>query len=215
MKRLRPTSPLLLALVCLMAAPSAVAEADPDHPDPQEIAQRCIHRVHELAAERVQRNHALAVHCVMKIEELLEEGDVEEALRVAKSCVHRINVRSHHTVVRIKDICHECIHILIHLEEPELAEAVGEACQQAVGVVRVSREHAVMAIRDALPGGGDADLISCPADVDGNGSVGAGDLAALVAAWGTDPGGPPDLDEDGVAGFADLLELLAVWGPCS
>lgn len=54
----------------------------------------------------------------------------------------------------------------------------------------------------------------CPADLDGDGNVGAADLLSLLAAWGTDPGGPPDMNGDGTVGAADLLELLADWGPC-
>ncbi len=54
----------------------------------------------------------------------------------------------------------------------------------------------------------------CPADLDGDGSVGILDLLALLAAWGTDTGGPPDFDGDGNVGILDLLTLLANWGPC-
>ncbi len=51
-------------------------------------------------------------------------------------------------------------------------------------------------------------------DVDGDGTVGIGDFLAVLAAWGTDPGGPPDFDGDGTVGVADLLAVLAGWGPC-
>ena len=54
----------------------------------------------------------------------------------------------------------------------------------------------------------------CPADLDGDGSVGILDLLAVLAAWGSDPGGPPDFDGDGTVGILDLLTLLANWGPC-
>ncbi len=54
---------------------------------------------------------------------------------------------------------------------------------------------------------------SCPWDVDCDGNVGITDFLALLAAWGTDPGGPPDFDGGGV-GITDFLELLANWGPC-
>ncbi len=54
----------------------------------------------------------------------------------------------------------------------------------------------------------------CPADFDGDGSVGITDLLTLLAAWGTDPGGPPDFDGDGTVGILDLLTLLANWGAC-
>ncbi|MCZ6811253.1 MAG: hypothetical protein O7D97_04550 [Planctomycetota bacterium] len=54
----------------------------------------------------------------------------------------------------------------------------------------------------------------CAADLDDDGTVGILDLLALLAAWGSDPGGPPDLDGDGTVGIADLLQLLADWGDC-
>ncbi len=51
-------------------------------------------------------------------------------------------------------------------------------------------------------------------DIDGDGSVNVPDLLALLAAWGTDPGGPPDFDGDGTVAVPDLLALLAAWGQC-
>ncbi|MCH8343373.1 MAG: FG-GAP repeat protein [Planctomycetes bacterium] len=54
----------------------------------------------------------------------------------------------------------------------------------------------------------------CPWDLDSSGTVGILDLLALLAAWGSDPGGPPDFDGDGTVGILDLLTLLANWGPC-
>ena len=56
--------------------------------------------------------------------------------------------------------------------------------------------------------------LTCPADLDGDAEVGILDLLLLLAAWGTDPGGPPDFDGDGSVGITDFLELLANWGPC-
>ncbi len=52
---------------------------------------------------------------------------------------------------------------------------------------------------------------SCPGDVSGDGVVGAEDLAALIAAWGTPAG---DLDGDDDTGASDLAALVAAWGPC-
>ncbi len=54
----------------------------------------------------------------------------------------------------------------------------------------------------------------CPADLDGNGTVGASDLAMLLGSWGACAGCPADLDGDGTVGAADLAELLGSWGPC-
>jgi hypothetical protein len=53
---------------------------------------------------------------------------------------------------------------------------------------------------------------ACPADFDGDGTVGASDLATLLGAWGTPA---CDLDGDGTTGASDLAALLASWGPCS
>lgn len=52
---------------------------------------------------------------------------------------------------------------------------------------------------------------SCPADHDGDGLVGAPDLAALLSAWSSPDF---DLDGDGTTSAPDLAALLASWGPC-
>ncbi|MHC4080106.1 MAG: hypothetical protein ACYTGM_11185 [Planctomycetota bacterium] len=54
----------------------------------------------------------------------------------------------------------------------------------------------------------------CVGDLDCDGVVGIADFLLLLAAWGTNPGGPPDFDGDGDVGVNDFLELLAHWGPC-
>lgn len=53
----------------------------------------------------------------------------------------------------------------------------------------------------------------CPANLDGVGEVDSGDLAVLLAAWGsTNP--DANLDGVGVVDSGDLAVLLAAWGPC-
>ncbi len=54
----------------------------------------------------------------------------------------------------------------------------------------------------------------CPADLDGNGSVGAPDLALLLGNWGPCPDCPMDLDGNGIVGAPDLAMLLGTWGAC-
>lgn len=51
-----------------------------------------------------------------------------------------------------------------------------------------------------------------PADLDGDGSVGAADLSILLAAWGATGSNPADLDGDGSVGASDLSILLVSWG---
>jgi hypothetical protein len=56
-------------------------------------------------------------------------------------------------------------------------------------------------------------------DIDGNGEVGASDIAALLNAWGPLPEGMPfdplapdcDLDGDGSVGATDIAALLSSW----
>jgi predicted dienelactone hydrolase len=55
---------------------------------------------------------------------------------------------------------------------------------------------------------------ACPPDLDGSGSVDAGDLGTLLNLWGN-PGPTGDFDQDGVVGGADLALLLGSWGACA
>jgi hypothetical protein len=54
----------------------------------------------------------------------------------------------------------------------------------------------------------------CLADLDGDGIVGAPDLATLLTAWGSTKGGSADIDGDGSVGAPDLGLLLGAWGDC-
>ena len=54
-----------------------------------------------------------------------------------------------------------------------------------------------------------------PPDFDGNGQVGAFDLAILLGSWGPCPDEDPcpaDLDGNGSVGASDLAILLGNWG---
>ena len=55
----------------------------------------------------------------------------------------------------------------------------------------------------------------CTGDLDGDNTIGAADLAALLGVWGAcDEDCPADLDGDQFVGAADLAILLGNWGPC-
>jgi CxxC motif-containing protein (DUF1111 family) len=59
------------------------------------------------------------------------------------------------------------------------------------------------------------DCESCPADVDGSGTVGIDDLLAVIAAWAPCAKGcDEDVDGDLFVGVNDLLAVVAAWGPC-
>lgn len=53
---------------------------------------------------------------------------------------------------------------------------------------------------------------ACPADITGDGDVGAADLSLLLARWGQ--AGASDIDGDGDTSAADLSLLLEAWGLC-
>jgi T5SS/PEP-CTERM-associated repeat protein/autotransporter-associated beta strand protein len=59
-----------------------------------------------------------------------------------------------------------------------------------------------------------ADIAPPGAPGKGDGVVGPGDLAALLASWGACPDCPADFTGDNIVGPADLAQLLAGWGPC-
>jgi len=58
-----------------------------------------------------------------------------------------------------------------------------------------------------------AEANPCVGDINGSGTVDSGDLAELLAAWGSGDGGS-DLDGSGSVDSGDLAVLLASWGPC-
>ena len=56
--------------------------------------------------------------------------------------------------------------------------------------------------------------IAAPADLDGDGHVGTGDLLILLSEWGacrSCPSCRADLDGDCMVGAADILSLLDAW----
>ena len=52
----------------------------------------------------------------------------------------------------------------------------------------------------------------CPADLNGNGSVDAADIATLLSNWGGSGAG--DINGDGVVSALDIAALLSAWGAC-
>jgi formylglycine-generating enzyme required for sulfatase activity len=53
---------------------------------------------------------------------------------------------------------------------------------------------------------------ACDADINGDGTVGAPDLAALLSAWGPCAGCEADLNGSGEVNAADIASLLTFWG---
>ena len=67
---------------------------------------------------------------------------------------------------------------------------------------------------DSQVGNGVPDECECIGDIDGDGVVDAGDLAAVLGAWGRCDGCAEDLDGSGVVGSSDLALILVAWGGC-
>ncbi len=70
---------------------------------------------------------------------------------------------------------------------------------------------------DGPPGGGPAviEVVAMAADLNGDGGVGAADLALLLGAWGPCDGScAADLSGNGTVGPDDLAQLLGAWGGC-
>lgn len=91
---------------------------------------------------------------------------------------------------------------------PESYMSYGLPCWSMFTVQQASRIHCWF--EDVLTDW----LVTCPADIDGDGEVGIQDFLGLLAAWGPNPGHPADLDSDGTVGIVDFLMLLGSWGPC-
>ncbi len=82
------------------------------------------------------------------------------------------------------------------------ANGVADACDLHAGTSRDANGNRV------------PDECDCPWDLDGDAGVGIADFLGVLAAWGSEPGGPPDFDGDGGVGILDFLALLGNWGPC-
>ena len=59
-----------------------------------------------------------------------------------------------------------------------------------------------------------SDLCTCPSDLDGDGTVGPGDVAYALLEFGPCPGSAADLDRNGLCDFGDVSLLLLDAGPC-
>lgn len=56
---------------------------------------------------------------------------------------------------------------------------------------------------------------TCPADLNGDGTVDALDLAVLLGAWGSTSDPASDINASGLTDASDLAVLLGSWGPCT
>ena len=94
----------------------------------------------------------------------------------------------------------------VHLETPE----VGTWTVRVIGTaVNAQTQGFGLVITGAVAEAS----VGCPADLNADSTVDAGDLAILLAAWGSmDPSA--NLDGQGTVENSDLAILLAAWGAC-
>ena len=83
-------------------------------------------------------------------------------------------------------------------------------------------ENGTVDLLDILLGGVDDDnngvpddCQQCAGDIDGNNSIGIGDLLAIIDAWGACSSCAADINNDGAVNINDLLYIVGNWGPCS
>jgi len=102
----------------------------------------------------------------------------------------------------VGDACDNCVADY----NPDQADCdndgLGDICAIASGVSEDDDN-------DGIP-----DECACPTDFNGDGIVGAPDLAQLLASWGPCDDCQADLNGDGTVGPIDLAQLLASWGSC-
>ncbi|RMD63838.1 MAG: hypothetical protein D6824_04740, partial [Planctomycetota bacterium] len=93
----------------------------------------------------------------------------------------------------------------IHLPSPETGDWTFRV---SAASVNVGPQGFAVVVSGAV-----GDVPPCPADIDGDGAVGPGDLFLLLGSWGSGPG-PADVDQSGSVGPGDLFMLLGSWGGC-
>ena len=54
----------------------------------------------------------------------------------------------------------------------------------------------------------------CVGDLNGDNTIGVGDLLVIIDAWGACENCAADIDDDGVVNVTDLLYIVGNWGPC-
>ena len=68
-------------------------------------------------------------------------------------------------------------------------------------------------IATVLPDGSYEPSPLCPADLNGNGSVGVSDILIVLGAWG-ETGNQADIDGSGTVDVGDVLAIVEGWGDC-
>lgn len=128
----------------LVAQPTSQAQ------EPREIVQICKEELREIVHRCVLRNADTTRECRRRINALLEDGKVDEAVAVARRCATKIDDDTDQCVDVVHHLCRRCIHVLLDLDAREAARHMADVCEEAVHFLRHSQRRAHEAIKNAL-----------------------------------------------------------------
>jgi hypothetical protein len=120
--------------------------------DANEVAERCIAQIREMADRSVDAIHTTTANGVERIQRLADEGAPDEALvRSARHSIRRIHTIARSSSAHIGRLVHACVRELRDMGAPdELVEAVVMAGRHARGRIGTAAENGTRAVRRAL-----------------------------------------------------------------
>ncbi len=143
---------LLLTAGLVFSQTAPVADGDPPQLTPEELAQRCIAAITQIADQRTQRNARTADKAVALIQQLLEAGDTQNAVLVGHWASDSINLHSDRCLRDIRDrVFRTCRQIVAAGGTRELVLQVQAAGSEQSRRIIVSRMEALAKIQEALP----------------------------------------------------------------
>jgi hypothetical protein len=109
--------------------------------------------------------------------------------------------------------------VLADSDSPTLVTLAGQVTGGPIDGRMVLRTYEFSGSEPAFGPEGFADVVPqppCAADINDDGHVNGEDLAAVIAAWGTDGQGKfgADVNNDGTVNAQDLALVLGGWGAC-
>jgi len=145
-----------MAMFAILASQQIATAQRPDGQDtpaPEQVAKRCVDSITRLADRCVEANKDTTRECVLKIRELLGQGEREEARHVARHCMKVIKDRTDDCADAIHRRCRHCIRLLLRLHAPELARRLHTTCGHVIDHVRNSQRRSFQTIKSQFDGG--------------------------------------------------------------
>lgn len=119
---------------------------------PEEIAEFCITQATEMADRAVLGNQKTSDRGVAIVTQLLENGQVEDALCVARWSIFWVNHKSGQCIADVRLLSKRCVRAIIRAGgTQELVDEVRAACQEQIARIVDSRNAAIEAIKAVLP----------------------------------------------------------------